>query len=188
MVDYAGEWTLRQARRSYFDRAAIGEGGYEERWVRLQAGPLVLRFPNTKARVRSVKLHDLHHVLTGYDTSWTGEAEIGAWEIASGCADHHAAWGLNLNAVAIGLAIAPRAVYGAFLRGRKTANLYHREFEEALLERTVGEMRRDLGLDQPLRATTWADRAAFLAWATASVAATLAPLALLAALVAAITS
>jgi hypothetical protein len=29
--------------------------------------------------------HDLHHVATGFDTTLVGEAEIGAWELASGC-------------------------------------------------------------------------------------------------------
>src|SRR5437879_1772025 len=37
--------------------------------------------------------------------AWRGEAEIGAWEIASGCGRHHAAWILNLWAI-----LAPSAV------------------------------------------------------------------------------
>ena len=44
----------------------------------------VAAFPNGAARVRAVRLHDLHHVATGYATSWVGEAEIGAWEREAG--------------------------------------------------------------------------------------------------------
>ncbi|HYC57214.1 MAG TPA: hypothetical protein VEL28_19950 [Candidatus Binatia bacterium] len=147
MAAYADELSLGQARRLYFDANGFGEGGYEADWVRLQAGPLPIWFPNTASRVRSVRLHDLHHVVTGYDTTWTGESEIGAWELGSGCADHWAAWLLNFNAMAIGLAIAPRATYAAFRRGRRTCNLYGGEFDDAMLAERVGEIRRRLRLD-----------------------------------------
>lgn len=143
-----------------------------------QAGPIVIRFPNTQSRVRSVKLHDLHHVLTGYDTSWSGEAEIAAWEIASGCATHYAAWVLNLGAFAIGLLIDLRGVYAAFIRGRHTANLYRDEFADGLLARTVGDIRSELGLDSVRRRITWADRLAFVGWAAAAKLSALAPIAL----------
>jgi ubiquinone biosynthesis protein Coq4 len=106
----------------------------------------VFAFPNTAARVRAVRFHDLHHVLTEYDTTWAGEAEIGAWELAAGCGRHYAAWALNLGAVAIGLLIAPRRVLRAFKRGRRTRTLYSETFSEELLNQTVGELRRRLDL------------------------------------------
>src|SRR5262245_47254246 len=148
MVRYPDELTLGDARRSYFDANGFGDGGYDTSWVKLNAGPIPIYLPNTSSRVRSVRLHDLHHVLTGYDTTWTGESEIGAWEIGAGCADHYAAWMLNFNAVAIGLAIAPAATYRAFVRGRRTHSLYDGEFEEALLAQRVGGVRRRLLLDR----------------------------------------
>ena len=46
--------------------------------MRLAFGPVRFAFPNTAGRVRAVRYHDLHHVVTGYATDWTGEAEIGA--------------------------------------------------------------------------------------------------------------
>jgi hypothetical protein len=95
--------TMREARTQYFVNNGFGEGGYNDRWVKPQAGPIPLYFPNTAARVAAVRFHDLHHVLTKYETTWTGEAEIGAWEVASGCAHHYAAWMLNLQAMAVGL-------------------------------------------------------------------------------------
>jgi len=175
MAAYAPHLTLRDARQRYFEHAGFGDGGYNDKWVRLKAGPLTLRFPNTKARLRAVKLHDLHHVLSEYDTSWSGEAEIGAWEIAAGCGRHYAAWLLNLGAIAVGLFVAPRAMYAAFLRGRKATNLYGGEFAEALLERTVGEQRAALGLNSMVRPTTWGDRVAFVGWTIVSVAWSLLP-------------
>jgi hypothetical protein len=158
-----------QARALYFAASGLGEDGYGDRWVRLQAGPVPLYFPNTKQRVRAVRFHDLHHVLTGYETTWTGEAEIAAWEIASSCAHHVAAWVLNLSALAIGLVIAPRAVFRAFVRGRRTRNLYRDDFGDPLLAAHVGPMRRRLGLDQDVARANAADRLAFVAWSLAAV-------------------
>ncbi|MCW8140677.1 MAG: hypothetical protein KIT58_17390 [Planctomycetota bacterium] len=67
--------TRREARARDFADNGFGDGGHDDRWVKLKAGPLTLCFPNTAARVRAVRFHDLHHVLTGYATTWTGEAE-----------------------------------------------------------------------------------------------------------------
>ena len=44
------------------------DGGYGKRWVKVKMRPLAVYFPNTKGRVRSVKLHDLHHIVAGYRT------------------------------------------------------------------------------------------------------------------------
>jgi len=146
---YDANATLRTARAEYFARSGFpADGGYGDAWVKVKlAGRFVPAFPNLPSRVRAVKLHDLHHIVTGYDTSWTGEAEIAAWELASGCRSYVAAWLLNLGGLAIGLLIAPRRTMRAFARGRSTRNLYRVEFNEALLERTVGELRAELGLN-----------------------------------------
>jgi hypothetical protein len=144
--------TVRDARADYFRRAGFPpDGGDAQRWVILRIGRVpIFAFPNSSARRRSVKLHDIHHVLTAYDTSWTGESEIGAWEIGSGCRRHWVAWILNLGAMAIGLVIAPRRTWRAFMRGRRSGNLYgQRSFDESLLDRTVDELRREVGIAPP---------------------------------------
>lgn len=177
MPQYADALTLREARQAYFARHGLGDGGYDAALVKLQAGPIPIYFPNTKARVRAVRLHDLHHVLTEYDTTWRGEAAIGAWEIASGCGRHYPAWILNILAVAIGLAIAPGAVRRAFLRGCHSANLYATRSPEALLDRTVGELRRTLRLDRAPALPTPKDHVRFVAWAALSLLAAAGPIA-----------
>jgi hypothetical protein len=168
MLSYDDASTLREARAEYFARSGFDESSYEARLVRLQVGPVPLFVPNTAARVRAVRLHDLHHVVTGYETTWTGEAEIGAWEVASGCADHVAAWHLNLLAMAIGLAIAPRATFDAFVRGRRSRNFYREAYGDALLAETVGAARGRLGLAARAAPPSAEERAAFAGWAAAS--------------------
>ena len=146
---YADGSTVRAARAEYFAANGFSEAGYNESWVKLgKLGPIPLAFPNSASRKRAVRLHDLHHVATGYPTTWTGEAEIAAWELAGGCGNHVAAWVLNTFAMAYGLVIAPRRIYRAFKRGRKSRTLYHTGWDESLLDLAVGELRKKLGLDR----------------------------------------
>jgi hypothetical protein len=140
--------TLAHARDDYFRVNQFGaDGGYSAAWVDFKLGPIPVPFPNTASRKRAVRFHDLHHALTGYATDVRGEFEISAWEIASGCADHLAAWQLNLSGLAGGLFAAPRRTFRAFVRGRHSGNLYRSHYDEALLGRRVAEVRRELGLD-----------------------------------------
>ena len=180
-----GRLSLLEARAAYFlEQRMPADGGYAARWVKLQAGPVRFAFPNSDARRRAVRFHDLHHLLTGYQTSWRGEAEIGAWEIASGCRDHWAAWFLNLQVFALGLVIAPRASFRAFVRGRRSRNLYDAVYDDALLARPVAAVRAELGLDaNPPRPATPTERLCFLLWGGAALGLALAPLALLVAAV-----
>ena len=183
MTSYDGTLSLRDARARYFRDNAFGDdGGYAKQWVKLQLGPVPFAFPNSAARVRAVKYHDLHHVVTGYATNVAGEAEIGAWEIGSGCAGFVAAWILNLYAMVLGfLSGHSAAVWRAFLRGRRTRNLYRVDYDDALLDASLAEIRTQLGLDpqQTLEPATIAERAGFVAWSAIAIALALATTALL---------
>jgi hypothetical protein len=57
------------------------------------------------------------------------------------------AWVLNLQAMILGLLIAPRRTWRAFRRGRRSGNLYgSASFEESLLDWTVDDLRRATGI------------------------------------------
>jgi hypothetical protein len=155
--------TLLDARNRYFAVNGFGPtGGYEDKWVDFKLGPIPMPFPNTASRIRAVRFHDLHHVLTGYETDTYGEFEISAWEIGSGCADHVAAWQLNLGGTLAGALSIPRRTWRAFVRGRHSRNLYRRSYDVGLLERHVDEMKRELDLDRE-HTGTLADAALFAA-------------------------
>lgn len=165
LVHYDEGLTMREARALYFEVNRFGaDGGYGDAWVDFKLGPLPVPFPNTRARVRAVRYHDLHHVLTGYRTDFPGECEISAWEIGGGCTDHWVAWLLNLSGMGAGLFFMPRRVVKAFYRGRHTGNLYRGEYGEALLGRSVEEMRRAHRMDTPVPAPTMKDRCGLAAW------------------------
>jgi hypothetical protein len=140
------------ARRFREDGLAL-DGEYSDRWVEIRVGPIKLSLPNSQARTRQEKLHDLHHVVTGYKTDLYGEAEIAAWELGSGCRDYVAAWVLNLAALPSGALVAPKRTLAAFQRGRHTRNLYGRDSDyPTLLGRHVEEVRHELGLDHSVSA------------------------------------
>ncbi len=143
---YSDHLSLGEAREQFFASNGFSVAAYDERWVKLKMGPIPLAFPNTAARKRAVKLHDLHHILADYDTDWPGEVQISAWELGAGCGRHWAAWALNLSGMLMGLMRWPRLTMRAWRRGRRCNTLYRGEFHPALLNRTVGELRRDLAL------------------------------------------
>jgi hypothetical protein len=141
--NYDPGMTLREARARYFQDNRFGEdGGYGDAWVDFKLGPVPMPFPNTEGRVRAVRYHDLHHILTGYRTDTRGEFEISAWEIGAGCGDQWAAWALNLSGTAAGVLSCPGRTYRAFVRGLASRTLYG-EALEAQLDRTVGEVRAE---------------------------------------------
>ncbi|MBK9034642.1 MAG: hypothetical protein IPL61_25815 [Myxococcales bacterium] len=116
--------TVAEARTAYLTANGFTLADYDAPWVKLRLGRIPLGFPNSRARRAAVPLHDLHHIATGYETTWRGEGEIAAWELAAGCGRYWAAWGLNAGAMLIGLVLAPRRVVRAFVRGRRSKSLY----------------------------------------------------------------
>jgi len=168
---FSPELTLGEARARLFALSGFAEdGGYGDAWVKLQLWRIPLAFPNTAGRRRAVRFHDLHHVLTEYRTDWRGEFEIAAWEVAGGMRRYWEAWLLDLLGFACGLFVYPRRVYRAFMRGRRSRNLYGDVWDEKILARRVGEVRARLGLDDGERQPSCEDVRAFLFWSAASLA------------------
>ena len=164
MTRYAGALTLREARERYFTENGLN-AAYDDRWIKLRLGRRQLPvLPNTKARVAAVRVHDLHHVATDYDTSWVGEGEISAWELASGCGPYLAAWVLDLAGFGIGCLLSPRRMLRAFVRGRHSKNLYAEGYNPARLGQTVAELRGELGLSDVTPPVKLADVLAFAGW------------------------
>lgn len=148
---YDNSLKIKDALELYFSKYHFANGGYDLKWFKIKLGPVYLPFPNTKARIEAVKIHDIHHVLTGYEAVLKGEAEIGAWELASGCGRYYMAWILNAGSFFYGMFFFPRALFKAFLKGRSIrSNLYYDTiYNEELLNKTVGELKEKLGILSP---------------------------------------
>src|SRR5437870_445016 len=100
-----GDKTLRELLPEFYKENNLGmEGGMNNASVRIEmTKKIVLYFPNFPARKKAVLKHDMHHLVTGYPSTFTGETEIGAWEIASGCTKYWAAWVLNMSGMMTGI-------------------------------------------------------------------------------------
>lgn len=157
MNEYSDGLKVRDALQSYFAKYHFAEGGYRKKYFTIKLGPLYIPFPNIKARVDAVKIHDIHHIVTGYNADYKGEAEIGAWEIASGCGKYWVAWILNLGSFIIGMLFYQRALLQAFLDGRKVKNslYYNTIYNDALLDQSVGELRNKIGIPSSEKNATY---------------------------------
>lgn len=148
----AGTTTLRQALQGHlFENGFPPDGGLSEKWVIVGFGPIPVCFPNIRARRRTVPYHDLNHVVSGYGHDDLGEAEVGAWELGSGCKRYWVAWVLNWSALPLGWK-SPRRVFDAFVRGRRSRNLYDADLEK-VMDRPLADVQTELGLATTPRPT-----------------------------------
>ena len=137
--------TLNKARRVFFDQNDFGpDGGYDDAWATAAFGPLTYTVPNGRLRADALRLHDLHHVATGYATDWQGEAQISAWELGGGLSNQPYAWLIGLWGVFPGLLFLPSRTLAAFARGRRSKTLYGTEFQQSWLRRDVAWLRARL--------------------------------------------
>lgn len=148
---YPSSWTVRRALDAYLQENGFTEQAYDEPWT--EASFLGIRFkvPNTAKHKWAIKMHDLHHVATGYGTDLAGEAEISAWELRRGIA------GLDAYVTAIvmagafmGLFRAPVRTIAAFVAsGGDTPSLFEPSVDyDALMSLSVGDLRAKLGVPQ----------------------------------------
>lgn len=117
-----------------------------QKWVKLRVGNRLLPvFPIEPIRDQLNK-HDVHHILTNYHTTWEGEFELAAWEVASGgCHLNMLFWVDRIVNLLLGLVLCPKATLKALRRGWGSRNLYRVDFEE-VLEMEVSDLNRLLRL------------------------------------------
>ena len=142
-------------------------------------GPLTLRLPNFGWRRSAIDRHDLHHLLTGYPCTISGECQVATWEFAAGRYPHPAATLFCLPLVALGLVWSPRAVWRAFLSGRRGRSLYHRGSAPDLF-RVPLDLLRGSSAPYATPISKLADTIAFLILLFSALAVTLAPALLMA--------
>ncbi len=150
---FPAHWTVRQARDAYLVENGFTVQSYEARWTDASFFGLPFKVPNTKRHRWAIRLHDLHHVASGYGTDLVGEGEISAWELRSGLAS----LGLYVGGIVVlgtlaGVTFAPRRVLTAWQRAKGLRSLFTlgpaggaAAYEE-LLALTVGELREWLGM------------------------------------------
>ncbi|MFO0586305.1 MAG: hypothetical protein U0441_02135 [Polyangiaceae bacterium] len=138
--------TVEAGRDDYMAENGFEVADYTLPTVQLKMFGLYKEFPNSPNRQWAIPLHDMHHLATGYGTDFTGEAEVGAWELRAGC-ETPVVYALNALAAAIGLVISPRRVLAAYRAAKGARSLYRHPIPmEKLLAMRVGELREHLGI------------------------------------------
>jgi hypothetical protein len=144
------DWSVLQARDHYLRENGFTLAGYDAAWTRGSLFGIPFVVPNTQRHRWAIKLHDLHHVATGYGTDLIGEVEISAWELRRGFGK----LGLYVGSIVLSLAmtgflIAPRRTLRAWqASGRGHTSLFsdvHGSYDE-LLHISVGELRGKLAV------------------------------------------
>jgi hypothetical protein len=138
------EQTVEQALKEYYETHYFGDAAMRDPIVWVNLGPLKFPMPNPKQRREVIYLHDLTHLTTGYDTSWAGEGEVAAYELASGFpAKHWIGYFYSPLAFFMGAITAPLRLIRAFRRGWRAPNLYKLDLpREKILKMTLGELKQ----------------------------------------------
>lgn len=125
------------------------DGGQASPYVKIEFSKRVfIYFPNFNARRKAVFKHDVHHIVTGYTSTFNGETEISAWEIGSGCNHYWAAFLLDLHGMTMGALYNLPGVFKAFVKGRRTNNLYSDIYtDDQLLDLPIGKIKDHLLLN-----------------------------------------
>lgn len=135
---------------------AGGTDGARLDWARAFGLPIPI--VNTRARLRVLPYHDLHHLVTGYRTDEAGEAEIGAWTLGA-AGGPLAGRVYDLATLLLGVVRFPRRTTAAFYRGRGGRQLYDQPLA-TLLRAEESALRELAGTDRPAARPTLRDRAA----------------------------
>lgn len=119
--------TVRQALASYFADNGFDASSYTDKTFTLRFLGLDVVLPNPPPRQKGIRIHDLHHVVTGYATSAKGEAEAAGFELGAGLAIRYPmALFFNTTAFIMGLLRYPLRTLKAFARGVATRiSIYH---------------------------------------------------------------
>ena len=141
--------TVNDALKDFYQSHYFGDEAATARFVQVHLGPIKFPFPNPRARREAIHLHDLTHLVTGYDTSWAGEGEVAAWELASGFPRKYwIGWFYAPLTFTIGLLVAPLKVAKAFRRGWGSSNLYKLDIPRSKLNNlTLGELKTRIWQD-----------------------------------------
>ena len=139
--------TIHDALGDYFERRGIKPAGesvdewLRENWVYMSVFGRRVPVKPLYGYKKVVVLHDVHHVVAGYDTTWAGEFQVAAWELGSGgCGPYLLMWNNRILTLLLGLIFTPVLTWRAFHRGRTQRNLYRFDCR-AVLARELDEVR-----------------------------------------------
>lgn len=154
---FTSEETVAAALDRYLDENGFTHAEYEADWTQASFLGIPMAVPNTRLHKQGIRLHDLHHVATGFGTDVAGEGEISAWELGAGLRGVGVYVGtIVCMGALVGMIAAPRRAIRAFRAARTArARTLWSPLEngepgfsqyESTLGLTVGQLREKLGM------------------------------------------
>lgn len=151
---YPAQWTAQQALDAYLAENGFSVEEYDKPVIHVTFWWFTFPFPNPPSRHMAIRMHDLHHVVTGYGTDPAGEGEISAWELRRGIGAF--SWfvqAIILSGTVLGLTHSlrrTRAAWRAGGAGPTGVGLQPPDPDRyaALMAMTVGELRSVYGVPE----------------------------------------
>jgi len=143
--------TVKEALPAFYKNYNLPpDGGVDDSSVKIELMQGVYMYiPNPDDRKKVVLKHDIHHLVTGYTGILKGETEISAWELSTGCYSNWVAFTINTYGMMTGCPWNLSGLWKAWLRGKRTSNLYHKKYtDEQLLNKKVSDLKKELGLHE----------------------------------------
>jgi len=139
------QWSVKQGLTSYLEENGFSREEYDLPVVKVTFWGITFPVPNPPQRQIAVRFHDLHHLVTGYGTDPTGEAEISAWEMRRGVS----VFGLYVQGIVfvgmlMGFVHSPRRTLRAWQTAKSKTPLVPTTMDryQELLKLSVGELRQ----------------------------------------------
>lgn len=144
-------WTVKEGLEAY-----MLESGFEIEHYELDSTPasfmgISFSVPNTPKHREMIKLHDLHHVATGFGTDMAGEGHISAWEFRNGIRGTGLYVGsIIFTGVLLGLVVSPRKTFRLLREKSEKPPLFGRSDIDyiELLDMKISDLRELLGVPE----------------------------------------
>jgi hypothetical protein len=142
------DWSGLQGRDEYIHENGFSIAGYAETKSKVNVAGIDLTIPNPPKRRYIIKVHDLHHVITGYGTDLVGEGEVSFWELRAGTrvVGSYVLLLIVISAI-LGTFIAPGRMLRAWRASKGARGLWSSPFSyEQMMEASVGDLRTYAGI------------------------------------------
>ena len=133
--------------------------------VKAKIGRFPIYMPNFSL-LSNIYVHDINHLITGYQLTWKGEFELSAWEIAAGgWGKNYIAWYLCLMGVALGVFSFPKALWVAYKKGTKQTNAHFLvNSKEHIKQLTFDDLQQQMLTQKPVKEGQKRSLGTFLLW------------------------
>lgn len=116
------------------------DGGVNDDWNKFKIGHLSFFLPNLNKK--GYLLHDVNHLLSGYDIDWYSEFETAAWEIASGGRKGFLlSWFYPIAGCLMGLIVIPKRTMAAYKKGKIRKNAHILSIDNNVLDMDLDKLR-----------------------------------------------